>query len=279
MQVEFQRNRVAPVLVAGFRGVDYIQILQQVSLDDRADARLSNPPAGAAKHGEMAMSGDPASDLRAKVKAAVREYDTVIQFHESWRIAAHDKALHGRVSHSFAGQTFLIIRRALRREMLLGLSRLWDHRTEAIKIISIADDLENPTILDSLLPNTSIYAEARDQAAEAVTLIRRYEKGGSSHSTLSRLRKLRNQHLAHHQITAKPIGVVEEEEIEKHMDDLYADSATLIRLLEHVVERTAYDPREAAGVYEFYAKLFWESVTSERSEGHPRRAVAEPSRG
>lgn len=170
---------------------------------------------------------------------------------------------------SFAGQTFLIVRRALRREMLLGLSRLWDHRTEAIKIISIADDLENPTILDSLLPNTPIYAEARGQAAEAAALIRRYEKGGSSHSTLSRLRKLRNQHLAHHQIAAKPIGVVEEEEIEKDTEDLYADSAKLISLLEHVVERTAYDPKETAGVYEFYAKFFWEAVTGERIEGHP----------
>jgi hypothetical protein len=66
------------------------------------------------------------------------------------------QALQARVSHSFAGQTFLIVRRALRREMLFGLSRLWDHRTEAIKIISIADDLENPMILDSLLPKTPI---------------------------------------------------------------------------------------------------------------------------
>ncbi len=96
------------------------------------------------------MSADPARDLRVRVKAAVQEYDAVVEFHESWRIAAHDKALHERVSHSFAGQTFLVVRRALRSEMLLGLSRLWDHRTEAIKIISIADDLENPTILDSL---------------------------------------------------------------------------------------------------------------------------------
>jgi AbiU2 len=228
----------------------------------------------------MAMSVDPATDLRARVKAAVREYVTVVQFHESWRIAAHDKALHGRVSHSFAGQTFLIVRRALRREMLLGLTRLWDHRTEAIKIISIADDLENPTILDSLLPNTPIYAEARGQAAEAAALIRRYEKGGSSHSALSRLRKLRNQHLAHHQIDAKlPIGVVEEEEIEKHAEDLYADSAKLISLLEHVVERTEYDPKETAGVYEFYAKFFWDAVTGERNEGHPRRRIAEQSHG
>jgi hypothetical protein len=156
--------------------------------------------------------------------------------------------------------------------MLLGLSRLWDYRTEAIKIISIAEDLENPTILDSLLPNTPIYVEARGQAAEAAALIRRYDRGGSSHSTLSRLRNLRNQHLAHHQIAAKRkrIGVVEEEEIEKHTADLYADSAKLIGLLEHVVERTAYDTKETAGVYQFYAKFFSEAVTGERDEGHPR---------
>jgi hypothetical protein len=227
----------------------------------------------------MIMSVDPASDLRTRVIAAVQEYDTLVQFHETWRIAAQDKALHGRVSHSFAGQTLLIVRLALRREMLLGLSRLWDHRTEAIKIISIADDLENSTILDSLLPNTPVYAEARGQAAEAAALIRRYEKGGSSHSVLSRLRKLRNQHLAHHQIAAKLIGVVDEEEIEKETEALYADSAKLISLLEHVVEKTAYDPKDTAGVAAFHAKFFWEAVTGERNEGHPRRRIAEQSHG
>ena len=223
------------------------------------------------------MSIDPARNLRARVRAAVQEYDTVVQFHESWRIAAHDQTLHGRVSHSFAGQTFLIVRQALRREMLLGLSRLWDHRSEAIKIISIAEDLEDPTILDSLWPNTSSYAAVRGRAAEAVALIRRYEKGGSSYSILSRLRKLRNQYLAHHQIVAKPIGVVAEETIEKEAEALYADSSKLMNLLGHVVERNAYDPKDTADVYAFYAKFFWEAVTGEGNEGHPRRRIAEQS--
>ena len=160
------------------------------------------------------MSIDPVRDLRERVNAAVREYHTIVQFHESWKIAAQDKALHGRVSHSFAGQTFLIVRRALRREMLLGLSRLWDHHTEAIKIISIADDLENPTIFEFVWPNTLVYAGSSGQAAEAAALIRRYEKGGSSHSVLSRLRNLRNQHLAHRQISAQPIGAVERKDRE-----------------------------------------------------------------
>jgi hypothetical protein len=72
---------------------------------------------------------------------------------------------------------------------------------------------------------------------------------------------------------------VDEEEIEKDMEDLYADSAKLISLLEHVVERTAYDPKETADVYEFYAKFFWEAVTGERKEDHPRRRTAGQSHG
>ena len=54
------------------------------------------------------MSVDPASDLRARVKAAVQEYDTVVQFHESWRIAAHDKALHGGSAIPLPGKPSLL---------------------------------------------------------------------------------------------------------------------------------------------------------------------------
>src|SRR5712675_1597348 len=96
-------------------------------------------------------------DLRAKIKAAVEEYDSVVAYHESWRIASRDKALHERISHSFAGKTFLVVRAALRREMLLAMLRLWDTRTEAIKISSIADDLADAAILDALWPDMSVY--------------------------------------------------------------------------------------------------------------------------
>jgi hypothetical protein len=66
---------------------------------------------------------------------------------------------------------------------------------------------------------------------------------------------------------------------EKHSEDLYVDSARLISLLEQVVERTAYNPKETAGIYAFYAKFFWEAVTDERNEGHPRRRTAEQLHG
>jgi hypothetical protein len=122
-----------------------------------------------------------------------------------------------------------------------------------------------------------VHEELSAWAAQAVALIRKYEKGGPSYSTLLELRKLRHQHLAHHQVGRKPIGIVEEEKIEKYADALYEDSAMLISLLLHVVERTTYDPRETAGVYEFYAKLFWEAVTAERTENHPRQRWAKQS--
>jgi hypothetical protein len=156
------------------------------------------------------MKSDPIAALREKVKAAVHEYDAVVQFHESWRIAAHDKALQERVSHSFVGQTFLVVRRALRREMLLALYRLWDPQTKTVHMVSVADDLENPVILDVLWPEAWMHEEPRARAAEAAALIRKYEKGGPSYSTLLELRKLRHQHLAHHQVGRKPIGIVEE---------------------------------------------------------------------
>jgi hypothetical protein len=92
------------------------------------------------------MKSDPIVALRDKVKAAVEEYDAAVQFHESWRIAARDKALQERVSHSFVGQTFLIVRRALRREMLLALHRLWDPQTKTVHMVSIVDDLESRDI-------------------------------------------------------------------------------------------------------------------------------------
>jgi hypothetical protein len=218
------------------------------------------------------MSADPKEDLRAKVQAAVEEYDSVVAYHETWRFASRDKPLHERVSHSFAGRTFLVVRSALRREMLLALSRLWDTRTEAIKMSSIADELGKPAIVDSLWPNSAVYAGPRQMAAEAVNLIRKYEKGGPSYATLKRLRKLRNQHLAHRQINRAPIGTVEEDILEKEIDALYEDSARLISLLEHVVEKTAYNPKDTAGVYTFYAQFFWEAVRGERTAGHPRHA-------
>ena len=147
----------------------------------------------------MRASVDPIENLRLKVRAAVAEYDEAVTYHETWRIASNDLALHKRVGHSFAGNTFLVVRRALRRELLSSLARLWDTQTGTVKMHSIADDLENPEILDVLWPDKPANQEPRQMATKAASLIREHEKGGASYGALDRVRTLRNQHLAHRQ--------------------------------------------------------------------------------
>jgi hypothetical protein len=147
----------------------------------------------------MRASVDPVENLKIKVRAAVAEYDEAVAYHETWRIASDDAALHKRVGHSFAGNTFLVVRKALRRELLLSLARLWDTQTGTVKMHSIADDLENPAVLNSLWPDTPTYEEPRRMAADAASLIREHEKGGPNYAALDSVRTLRNQHLAHRQ--------------------------------------------------------------------------------
>ena len=62
--------------------------------------------------------------LTERVQAACGEVELAIQFHEAWRPAAFDADLMDRMSHSYAGNTFLVVRAALRREVLLALVRL-----------------------------------------------------------------------------------------------------------------------------------------------------------
>jgi AbiU2 len=226
----------------------------------------------------MRASVDPVENLRTKVRGAVAEYDEAVAYHETWRIASNDAALHKRVGHSFAGNTFLVVRKALRRELLLSLARLWDTQTGTVKMHSIADDLENPVVLNALWPDTSIYEEPRRMAAEAASVIREYEKGGSNYAALGGVRTLRNQHLAHRQTSR--VGTIHEDKLQEEVEHLYQVSARLISLLEHVVERTAYNPTETAGIYKFYAEFFWEAVRGERAEGHPRyRPIPQPLQG
>jgi hypothetical protein len=105
-------------------------------------------------------------------------------------------------------------------------------------------------------------------AADAASLIREHEKGGPNYAALDSVRTLRNQHLAHRQ--TRRVGTIQEDKLQEEVERLYQVSAKLISLLEHVVERTAYNPTEAAGIYKYYAEFFWEAVRGERSEGHPR---------
>ena len=93
---------------------------------------------------------DPAIlSLRAKVKAASEEFMQATAYHEAWKPAAYDTDLHARMGMSFATNTFLIVRQALRREMLLALMRMWDNNTKAVSLPSIANALRDERVIDA----------------------------------------------------------------------------------------------------------------------------------
>src|SRR5207302_7152020 len=88
--------------------------------------------------------------LRRQVKAADEEFHIALAFHEAWKPAAYDTALHERIGRSYAAHTFRVIAAALRREMLLALMRLWDKHSGALRMKSVGDALRKPRIIDAL---------------------------------------------------------------------------------------------------------------------------------
>lgn len=251
--------------------------------------------------------------LRAKVKAADEEFHVALRCHEAWKPAAYDNALHDRVGHSYAANTFIVVRQALRREMLLGLLRLWDTDKRAVGMSRIASTLSDKRIVNALAQETSSHwgqncrlygledtpAEQRpelirlmrdsdakfgreqgyrlrESASQAVEIIRSYENGGGRQHTLVKLMTLRNERLAHRQVEDAP-KALEPDILDTEIEDFYQDMSRLLRLLQLAVHSTDYDPAATAAIAARHAAFFWNGVRGERTEGHPDyRPVQKP---
>lgn len=85
------------------------------------------------------------------VEAAVEEARLAIQFHETWRPTVFDAALLGRMGNSYATHSFHIIRIALRRELLLALTRIWDKDSKSIKLTWVEEFLKGNDLFDALV--------------------------------------------------------------------------------------------------------------------------------
>jgi hypothetical protein len=204
--------------------------------------------------------------LKLKVTAAQEEFDMAVTFHEIWKPAAYDQALHSRLGKSYATQAFLVTRTALRREMVLALVRLWDTNPQAIKMQSIWHDIRDKKVVDALALDRAGRAGFLDvveymredlgkRADAAVALIGKYMEGGSGNHVLNTLRNLRNERLAHRQLSpaTAPGATATDEEIE----EFYQDNSKLIHILLSLVNAMAYDPEDTAGVFRHYATCFW----------------------
>jgi hypothetical protein len=216
--------------------------------------------------------------LREKVTAAQQEFDLAITFHELWKPGAYDADLHGRMGTSYATQAFNVVLMALRREMVLALVRLWDRDLRAVGMQAIATDIQSSGMMHALTTDRvkslgigGVEAEMRAdldrKATDVISLITKYDKGGSDADVLRRLKNLRNTRLAHRQAT--PIAPHSADLKDKEIEEFYQDNSKLIHLLLSLVNAVAYDPEDTAGVYRHYAGQFWAGMRGERTEGHP----------
>lgn len=217
------------------------------------------------------------ADLKAQVSTAGGEFDTVVSFHEVWRFAAYDKDLHDRMGQSYATKAFHLIRIALRREVFLGLMRLWGSRSDEIRVDHIVKELKKPSVFDELIRERmktwpfdegDLRSGIQSHVDAAAEIVAKYSKGGCGEGTIQYLRGVRNDHLAHRsKLEAKNEAASYDDE---KIEELYGDMARLISELFSAVLSTAYDPKETADVFKIHASFFWEAARGERTEGHPR---------
>jgi hypothetical protein len=208
--------------------------------------------------------------LREQVTAAQQEFDLAVAFHEVWKPATYDRDLHSRLGTSYASQAFLVTRAALRREMLLALTRLWDTNKQAIRMKCVWTTLRDKEVIDALAFDRAkrggwlevldeMRNDFRKKAAEAVLLLNKYMEGGTHCMVLEKLLALRHERLAHRQLakaTATGANATDEE-----IEEFYQDNSKLIEILLGIANAMAYDPQDTAKVYGFYASHFWKRVT------------------
>jgi len=210
--------------------------------------------------------------LRAQIKAAEEDFETAVMFHESWKPAAYDKELHQRLRNSYAAHTFVIVRTALRREMLLALLRLWDGNADAVGMDLIAETLRDRAVIGALAADRASRFDAADRAEglmrrdlgrladDAIELIEKYSRGGSHHAVREKLWALQSRSLVHRQIAMATAADAADDEIES----FYQDNLALVRLLLSLVRAVAYNPEDAAKIYRLNAASFWGEVRGER---------------
>lgn len=214
--------------------------------------------------------------LKTAVRAAQDEFDIAITFHEIWKPAAYDKDLHTRMGNSYATNTFHFVRVGLRREMLLALMRIWDTNPQSIRMEKqIGDSLRDPNVIDALAGERAegwtgvkdqMRLELNKYANDALAIINQYSKGGPDNGFLKKIRTLRNEHLAHHQL--QPTRESGPDTTDAEIESFFQSNLKLIPILLHIIG-VGYSTEQSAEIHRRYAKLFWASVRGERTEGHP----------
>lgn len=225
------------------------------------------------------MSSDKNIELMKKVLRAVENnIDMATAFHEVWKPTAYDEDLLARMNVSYATQAFLVIKVALRREMLLALMRIWDATNSAHSLNTIIPKLRDKETWDTLIIKRSsqsghnfiaqkVASQMNKNKDLVFELYSKYTQGGTEKDVFNQLIKLRHGNLAHTQAIEANGPVIDP--MDEHIDTFYKDTATLVSKLLNLVDGEAKNPNDTKNVYAHYAKLFWVNVRGENTEGHP----------
>ncbi|MEJ1970820.1 MAG: hypothetical protein WDN03_19650 [Rhizomicrobium sp.] len=200
--------------------------------------------------------------------------------------ARDDDALHKRLGVSYATNAFRAVVTALRREVLMGLLRIWDKSKGGLRLDRIASEIRKPETIQALTEARSACRQARRErkyyadsvfadvridldsiASEFLQRFAKYENSGEGMSLLKKMRDLRDERLAHFDIRATMVST--KNATDEEIDEFFSDSTNLVQILRRLVLGELFDPDEAAEVHRYYAKFFWAAVRSERTEGHP----------
>jgi hypothetical protein len=214
------------------------------------------------------------SKLQKRVRAAQDESDAAVHFHEAWRPIVYDAELRKRMGTSYATNTFNLIRIALRREMLLALTRIWDADGRAIHLKNLIQTANDAEVIRSLANERGLGSWAdmerdlRSKASEAQTIANKYfESNGKSRDAYKILLEVRGNFLAHNQIDRR--NVPSDDEFDQKVENFYQDTLKIVELLLSVVNATSYNLEDTAKVFRRYSDYFWASARGERTEGHP----------
>ena len=219
--------------------------------------------------------------LRASVEAAFEEFTLVMRLYETWRPAAFDQDIFDRMGPSYASHAFLLIREVLAREIVLGLTKLWDSTDRAIRMDKIGVFIRTPAVIRALaversLPFQGMGIRGTEDAMErelgakaeaALGILDSYLPKGRHRTVHDGLHRLRNTRFAHRQVVADAYSDITP--TTDQVEEFYKDMSALMRQLMSLVLAVAHDPEEFALVHRRYAAEFWAGVRSEKTPGHP----------
>lgn len=253
----------------------------------------------------MAVDDGQIGHIEKIVREARAEFGQAAACHEAWRPMAFDKDLAGRMGRSYASNTFMTIREALRREVILSLMKLWDRGDDSTSFPKVMEALKSPRVVDHFaavcaapwgeppaefaddipeearaevvgrveeserLTGLQFADDLRIHAREALRILESYSPGGDKHQVVHRLKLIRNKRLAHrdldHVAQLAEYPTPDDEAVEL----FYQDMSQCVRLLTLVVANMDYRPQETAAIHKRHAEIFWRGVRGERTEGHP----------